>query len=90
MLTLDSYVESNNIQKVDYIKMDIEGYELLALEGMKKTIQKFLPKLAISVYHLADDIVMIPEYIRSLYPNYKIYLDHFTYGSIETVMFFTI
>lgn len=90
MITLDSYVKSNDLVRVDYIKLDIEGSEILALEGMKHTIQKFQPKLAISVYHLGNDIITIPEYIKSIQPKYKIYLDHFTPGCIETIMFFSL
>jgi len=38
-ITLDSFCEENNIKKVDFIKMDIEGSEPKAFEGMKNTIK---------------------------------------------------
>jgi hypothetical protein len=53
------------------IKMDIEGFELKALEGSVKTIKKFNPELAICVYHLANDIFEIPQYIKSINSGYK-------------------
>ena len=40
--TLDEYVEKNNIQKIDYLKIDTQGYESLVLEGAKKCLQKKL------------------------------------------------
>jgi FkbM family methyltransferase len=38
-ITVDEYVEKNKIS-VDFIKIDIEGYELQALEGMENTLKK--------------------------------------------------
>jgi len=37
--TIDSYCEKNKITTVDLIKMDIEGYEDKAYQGMRKTIK---------------------------------------------------
>jgi len=84
---IDKFVERNNLSKVDFIKMDIEGAELKALEGGEGTIKKFKPKLAICVYHRGDDILEIPEYIKSLGSDYKLYLKHNSTGMDETVLY---
>ena len=68
--------------------MDIEGGELKALQGAKKLIAQFKPRLAISVYHRFSDFWVIPKEILSLSVDYKIYLRHYTEGVDETVMFF--
>lgn len=47
--TLDSVVAENNIEQVDVIKIDIEGYEMHALRGAMDTLKKFQPKLFIEV-----------------------------------------
>ena len=39
-------IKKLRIKKLDFIKMDIEGAEILALEGAKNTIKKFLPTIA--------------------------------------------
>jgi len=60
--TIDNLVS----EKVDYIKLDIEGAEQDALDGAKKTIQKYKPILAICVYHKAEDWYKIPEKILEI------------------------
>jgi FkbM family methyltransferase len=75
-ITLDSFVQQENIRRVDFIKMDIEGAELNALRGGTDTIKKFKPRLAISIYHSPYDIMEIPVFIKSLIPEYKLYLSH--------------
>lgn len=73
--------------KVSFIKMDIEGAELSALYGAKETIQRNKPKLAICVYHKREDLIAIPQFIKSIAPEYKLYLRaHFPYAS-ELVLY---
>jgi len=85
--TVDELVRSRRLDRVDLIKMDIEGAELKALKGAEETIRRFHPKLAISGYHTHEDTVVIPDYITNLYTGYEIYLDHFTIYEGETVFF---
>lgn len=65
------------------IKMDIEGYELTALKGAINTIEQYRPYLAICVYHKTKDILEIPQFIRSIVPEYKFYLR----GGTHTVLY---
>lgn len=39
-ITLDEYIVERNISKIDLIKMDIEGAELLALKGAKRILSQ--------------------------------------------------
>lgn len=82
--TLDDEVAD----KVTFIKMDIEGWEIPALAGCKKHIMEDHPVLAISVYHKASDFWRIPKYVFALRKDYDLYLRHYTEGWSETVMFF--
>ncbi len=61
-------------EKVTYIKMNIEGAELKALEGAKKTIQLRTPNLAIAGYHKTWDLWEIPLLVHQMYGGYRIYL----------------
>lgn len=86
-ITIDSYTEEENLEKVDFIKMDIEGAEIFALEGAAKTIKKFRPKLAIALYHSSADFERIPRFINDLGLGYKFYLLHATIHHEETMLF---
>jgi len=76
-----------NGEKATFIKMDIEGAELMALKGAEQTITRHHPKLAISVYHKPEDIWEIPAYILSLSRDYKLYLRHYSFWEAETVLY---
>jgi FkbM family methyltransferase len=41
--TLDNYVLTNNIKKIDFIKCDVEGAEFMVFNGAKNTIQLHHP-----------------------------------------------
>ncbi len=51
---------------VSFIKMDIEGAEADALIGLKETIKRDAPFLAISAYHKADDLFVLPKIIKDI------------------------
>ncbi|MBQ8504135.1 MAG: FkbM family methyltransferase [Clostridia bacterium] len=65
--------------KVTFIKMDIEGSELKALEGAKHTIETRLPKLYICAYHRNEDMFALPMKIKELNESYRIYFRHHPY-----------
>lgn len=67
-------------ESVSFIKMDIEGFEIDALEGAKRHISTEKPKLAICVYHKIEDLWEIPELILKLNPSYKLYLRQYNAG----------
>lgn len=87
LVNIDSLVEDGTIERVDFIKMDIEGAELGALKGAARSIKRFMPKLAISIYHKPRDMVEIPLYIHDLGLGYRLFIDHYTIFDGETVVF---
>ncbi len=70
---LDSIIEELGLERVDFIKMDIEGAERQALAGSAATIRRFQPRMAVCTYHMDDDPVAIPEAALSLYSDYHIH-----------------
>ncbi|MEA3315645.1 MAG: FkbM family methyltransferase, partial [Campylobacterota bacterium] len=82
--TIDNIVK----EKVDFIKLDIEGAEQDAIDGAEKTIRNNKPILAICIYHKAEDWYKIPKKILNINNRYKIYIRHYMEGIYETVMYF--
>ena len=75
-------------EKVDYIKLDIEGAEQDTITGAKETIKKYKPILAICIYHKAQDWYKVPQLVLEIQSEYDIYLRHYMEGIYETVMYF--
>lgn len=75
-------------QRVTFIKMDLEGWEMNALAGAARTIRANKPKIAIAVYHKAQDFREIPQFISSINEDYRLFLRHYTQGWSETIMYF--
>jgi FkbM family methyltransferase len=76
------------LDKVSFIKLDLEGAEMSALSGMREHIINDQPKLAVAVYHQPSDFRTIPKYVLGLRDDYNVYLRHYTEGWAETIMFF--
>lgn len=73
--------------RASFIKFDLEGAEKHALSGAERTIRQWRPKLAISVYHLADDLWSLPEQIRAMTPGYHYHLRHYSCLTFETILY---
>jgi len=50
MTTLDIVFPKFNWEKLDLVKMDVEGAEISILKGMDKTIKKYHPHLLIEIH----------------------------------------
>jgi FkbM family methyltransferase len=69
--TIDNLVRELGLRSVDFIKMDIEGSERRAIVGAKRTISAFRPRMAICVYHLPDDPLVIPQAVDAVNAGYR-------------------
>ena len=71
LTTIDKLVGELALDRVDYIKMDIEGAERKALEGAAATIRRWSPRMSIATENLSDDQYVVPEVVRSILPAYR-------------------
>jgi FkbM family methyltransferase len=85
--TIDEFVRQRGLERVDFIKLDIEGAELDALVGAEETIRRFRPRLAVCVYHKWEDLGVLPAHILSKDLGYELRLGHFTPIEWGTVLF---
>ncbi len=58
-ISLDLYLLQNPVHQIDFIKLDIEGAEYYALQGMNTTLKKFNPKLLIEI---EEEIIARTDY----------------------------
>ena len=72
-----------------FIKMDIEGAEVKALQGAKRMICKNVPDLAICVYHHMNHMWDIPLLLQSWNVGYRFYLRSYNAYTMETVLYAT-
>lgn len=82
-IPLDSLVS----ERISFLKMDIEGSELAAINGAEQLIRTWKPRLAISLYHKAEDVFEIPERILQIVPEYRFRIRHYSAGLFETVLY---
>jgi len=84
---VDSFVEEHALHRLDFLKLDVEGSEMDVLLGAGKSISRFRPKLAVSLYHKPNDIFELINYVREKYPFYQLLIGHYTIHREETVLY---
>jgi FkbM family methyltransferase len=92
LTTIDKIVAELGLPRVDFIKMDIEGAEVRALNGAKETINRFKPRLAITAEHNPNDERDIPEAILRIRRDYRVKcgpcLEHEGYIRADVLYFY--
>lgn len=70
--TIDEIVEELKLEKVTFVKMDIEGAERNAIRGAAKTIARFRPRMSLATENLEDDYIVVPQEVQKLRQNYEV------------------
>lgn len=60
----------DELEKLTLLKLDIEGFEAKALEGASRLIRTQRPRMAICVYHYAQDLLDIVAQLDKLVDGY--------------------
>jgi FkbM family methyltransferase len=88
-----STVEARRLDDIEwplppsYIKMDIESAEPEALLGARQLLRRYHPILAICTYHRSEHLWQIPNLIRSISSEYRIFLRRYAEECWEGVCY---
>ncbi len=85
-ITIDKFININNVDKVDCITLDVEGFEKKVLEGAEKCIKNHEPTLAISVYHSTADFFEIPSMLKEMCSKYIFDIGIYTQQGMDTIL----
>jgi FkbM family methyltransferase len=72
------------VDRMTLLKLDLEGFEVPALRGGAELIRRCRPRMAISAYHYADDLLNICATVDELMPDCKIRLRHHSLYYVTT------
>ena len=86
-VTIDSFIKENKLEKFDFLKLDVEGAELNVLFGAIKSIKRYRPKLAISIYHSLEDFFDIPFYLMAELEHYDFNIRLYSGALMDTVLY---
>ncbi|HTS30407.1 MAG TPA: FkbM family methyltransferase [Bryobacteraceae bacterium] len=75
--TLDRFCEESNIQRIDFMKVDVEGFEPRLLKGGRKTLERFKPMMQFELNapvlkHAGSSAEEVRDMLKSL--GYEFYL----------------
>jgi FkbM family methyltransferase len=85
--TMDDFVDEMGFDRIDLIKLDLEGADRSALIGSVRTLETYRPQLALSIYHFIPDFWDIPDFILRILPDYNLYIDFYSFERWETILY---
>lgn len=66
MLSLDTLWKQENWSRLDFIKIDAEGYDLDILESGSQLLRKLRPRIAVTTYHNTEHPEQINKFLKSM------------------------
>ena len=72
LTSIDKMVEELHLNRVDFIKMDIEGAERKAVIGARQTITRYHPRMALCIYHVEGDEIVVPRLVHDVFSEYRV------------------
>ena len=69
--SIDLIVAELKLERIDFIKMDVEGAERNAMEGAQGTLAQFHPRMSIALENLPDDQYVVPPLVLKAWAGYR-------------------
>lgn len=73
--------------RVDLVKLDVEGFEASAIDGMAQLLDRHRPRLALAVYHKPTDLWDIAFKLDAKFPGGRYALRQHGYNGYDTVLY---
>jgi len=77
----------DEVPEASFIKMDVEGHETQILRGARRLISQCKPRLAVTGYHYADDLLDIVALLREIEPRYRLRLRHHSFYYYDSIVY---
>jgi len=84
IVRVDDVVEA---ERIDMVKLDIEGFEAQALNGMMRTLERHRPRLCMAIYHKPADLWELPLAIADQFPEARLAIRQHGYNGYDTVLY---
>lgn len=81
---LDQCLPNSN---VDFIKLDVEGHEMSALEGARRIVEASRPITALAAYHRWDDVWLLAEFLCRYCSGCRLLLRSHESNTFDTVLY---
>ncbi|MXV07417.1 MULTISPECIES: FkbM family methyltransferase [unclassified Xanthomonas] len=75
------------LEQMTLLKMDVEGFEPHVLRGAAELIGRCRPRMAITCYHHALDLLDIVAVLDVIYPGAKLRLRHYSMYFYDTILY---
>lgn len=72
LTTIDKIASELALDRVDFLKMDVEGAERKAIMGARSVISHFRPRMAIAAENLSDDQYEVPKAIAVVLDKFRV------------------
>jgi FkbM family methyltransferase len=74
---LDTFIAENRIERIDHIKLDIEGGEGFLLDQLIEVMRSHRPQIEISIYHTVEQFFDIPDRMMRESQGYRFFFHHY-------------
>jgi FkbM family methyltransferase len=86
-VSIDDFIKFQQLNRLDFIKLDVEGAEPEALFGGVESIRKFRPQIAVSIYHKLEQFFEIPLYLNEQLSDYRFHIEFYNPYCIDTILY---
>ena len=75
------------LERLDLVKLDIEGFEAAALDGLAPLLAQHRPRLAMAIYHKPSDLWELPLKVDAMQPGGRYAIRQHGYNGYDTVLY---